>query len=416
MMNTYAPFSSPYYLLVKPVGPACNLRCTYCYYLEKKSLFKSGDAAATPAAPAVMSDDLLEKFIKEYIEAQPTDEVMFTWHGGEPTLLPVSYYEKVVRLQQRYAQGRRIFNSLQTNGTLITKEWCQFFFRNHFLVGVSIDGPADYHDPYRRTPTGKGSFDAVMKGILLLNRYHVEWNALAVVNDRNVNHPLEFYNFFKHIHCHYIQFTPVVERRVTRDDGLTLAPGMTEGGEVTRFSVTAEAWGRFLCAIFDEWVRKDVGQYYVQLFDATLANWVGTTPGLCTLARDCGHAGALEHNGDVYACDHFVYPEYLLGNLRHDTMTQIINNPRRLRFKQIKQQWLPRQCRECRYLFACNGECPRNRFVQDRYGEPYLNYLCAGYYRFFDHVAPYMEFMKRELSANRPPANIMEAIRMSEGR
>ena len=321
---------------------------------------------------------------------------------------PIAFYEKALELQKFYGRGRHIENCIQTNGTLITEEWCKFFKKNAFLVGVSIDGPQEFHDEYRKTAGGGPSFQKVMKGIRLLNKHGVEWNALAVVNDFNVDYPLDFYHFFKEIGCHYIQFTPIVERIVTRSDGLTLAPGMTEGGEITDFSVTPEQWGDFLCTIFDEWVRNDVGNYYVQLFDATLANWVGVTPGICSMSENCGHAGVMEYNGDVYSCDHFVYPEYKLGNLKEKTLYEMMNSAKQMEFAKNKKQRLPQQCKECKFLFACHGECPKNRFLRDRYGIPGLNYLCKGYYKFFEHVAPYMDFMKKEYEAQRPPSNVMK--------
>lgn len=402
-MSTIAPFSRPMYVMLKPAGSLCNLRCKYCYYLEKNELYKD-------SRNHIITDELLEKFIKEYIEAQTMPEVLFTWHGGETLMRPVSFYKKALELQRVYGRGRRIDNCIQTNGTLITDEWCQFFKENNFLVGVSIDGPQEFHDEYRKTATGKPTFRQVMKGINLLNKHGVEWNALAVVNDFNADYPLDFYHFFKEIGCHYIQFTPIVERIVDRADGLTLAPGMQEGGRMADFSVTAEQWGDFLCAIFDEWVHHDVGNYYIQLFDATLANWVGQAPGICTMARECGHAGVMEFNGDVYSCDHFVYPEHKLGNLHSQTIYEMMNSPKQKEFSKMKHLMLPQQCKECNFLFACHGECPKNRFVKDKYGNPGLNYLCSGYHKFFTHVAPYMDFMKNELDHHRAPANVMNHV------
>ncbi len=402
-MSTIAPFSRPMYVMLKPAGSLCNLRCKYCYYLEKNELYKD-------SRNHIITDELLEKFIKEYIEAQTMPEVLFTWHGGETLMRPVSFYKKALELQRVYGRGRRIDNCIQTNGTLITDEWCQFFKENNFLVGVSIDGPQEFHDEYRKTATGKPTFRQVMKGINLLNKHGVEWNALAVVNDFNADYPLDFYHFFKEIGCHYIQFTPIVERIIDRADGLTLAPGMQEGGRMADFSVTAEQWGDFLCAIFDEWVHHDVGNYYIQLFDATLANWVGQAPGICTMARECGHAGVMEFNGDVYSCDHFVYPEHKLGNLHSQTIYEMMNSPKQKEFSKMKHLMLPQQCKECNFLFACHGECPKNRFVKDKYGNPGLNYLCSGYHKFFTHVAPYMDFMKNELDHHRAPANVMNHV------
>ena len=403
-MTTNFAFARPMYVMLKPAGSLCNLRCKYCYYLEKDKLYKQ-------CKNHVISDELLEKFIKEYIEAQTTPQVLFTWHGGETLMRPISFYKRALELQRIYGRGRQIDNCIQTNGTLLTDEWCQFFKDNNFLVGVSIDGPQEFHDEYRRTATNKPTFVKVMNGINLLNKHGVEWNALAVVNDYNADYPLEFYRFFKQIGCKYIQFSPIVERVVKREDGLTLAPGM-QGGDAgfADFSITPEQWGNFLCTIFDEWVHNDVGEYFVQLFDATLANWVGQAPGVCILAEECGHAGVMEFNGDVYSCDHFVYPEHLLGNLHTKTITEMMYSDQQNKFAKMKKQMLPQQCKECKFLFACHGECPKNRFLNDKYGNYGLNYLCKGYRQFFEHVEPYMNFMKRELENHRAPANVMKQI------
>ena len=403
-MTTNFAFARPMYVMLKPAGSLCNLRCKYCYYLEKDKLYKQ-------CKNHVISDELLEKFIKEYIEAQTTPQVLFTWHGGETLMRPISFYKRALELQRIYGRGRQIDNCIQTNGTLLTDEWCQFFKDNNFLVGVSIDGPQEFHDEYRRTATNKPTFVKVMNGINLLNKHGVKWNALAVVNDYNADYPLEFYRFFKQIGCKYIQFSPIVERVVKREDGLTLAPGM-QGGDagLADFSITPEQWGNFLCTIFDEWVHNDVGEYFVQLFDATLANWVGQAPGVCILAEECGHAGVMEFNGDVYSCDHFVYPEHLLGNLHTKTITEMMYSDQQNKFAKMKKQMLPQQCKECKFLFACHGECPKNRFLNDKYGNYGLNYLCKGYRQFFEHVEPYMNFMKRELENHRAPANVMKQI------
>lgn len=403
-MTTNFAFARPMYVMLKPAGSLCNLRCKYCYYLEKDKLYKQ-------CKNHVISDELLEKFIKEYIEAQTTPQVLFTWHGGETLMRPISFYKRALELQRIYGRGRQIDNCIQTNGTLLTDEWCQFFKDNNFLVGVSIDGPQEFHDEYRRTATNKPTFVKVMNGINLLNKHGVEWNALAVVNDYNADYPLEFYRFFKQIGCKYIQLSPIVERVVKREDGLTLAPGM-QGGDagLADFSITPEQWGNFLCTIFDEWVHNDVGEYFVQLFDATLANWVGQAPGVCILAEECGHAGVMEFNGDVYSCDHFVYPEHLLGNLHTKTITEMMYSDQQNKFAKMKKQMLPQQCKECKFLFACHGECPKNRFLNDKYGNYGLNYLCKGYRQFFEHVEPYMNFMKRELENHRAPANVMKQI------
>lgn len=406
-MSTINPFARPLYVMLKPAGSLCNLRCKYCYYLEKNALY-------TEQKNHVISDEMLDKFIREYIEAQTSPDVLFCWHGGETLMRPISFYRRAIELQRKYARGRRIDNTIQTNATMLTDEWCEFFRENNFLVGVSIDGPQEFHDEYRRTATGKPTFHKVMQGIRLLNKHNVEWNALAVVNDFNADYPLEFYNFFKEIGCHYIQFTPIVERRIERNDGLSLAPGMEEGGELVDFSVTPEQWGKFLCTIFDEWVRHDVGTYFIQIFDATLANWVGVQPGLCSLAKECGHAGVMEFNGDVYSCDHFVYPEHLLGNINEKTITEMMYGEKQREFAKLKHELLPQQCRECPVEFACHGECPKNRFTRDKYGNPGLNYLCKGYRQFFEHVKPYMDFMKGELDAKRPPSNVMNFVANAE--
>ena len=403
-MATISPFARPLYVMLKPVGAHCNLACDYCYYLEKLNLYQD-------SSKHIMSDELLEKFIKEYIESQMMPDVLFTWHGGETLMRPLSFYKKALELQQKYAKGRRIDNCIQTNGTMLNDEWCKFFHDHQWLVGVSIDGPQEFHDEYRRNRQGQPSFIKVMKGIELLNKHQVEWNAMAVVNDFNADYPLDFYHFFKKIGCHYIQFTPIVERIFNHQDGRHLA-AVEEGDEkMADFSITPEQWGHFTCTIFDEWVRNDVGDYYIQLFDSTLANWIGEQPGVCSLAKTCGHAGVMEYNGDVYSCDHFVFPQYKLGNIYTKTLVEMMYSDRQQAFGQAKYSSLPGQCKQCPYLFACNGECPKNRFCHTKDGESGLNYLCKGYFQFFSHVAPYMDFMKNELLNQRPPANIMQALK-----
>lgn len=388
-MTTISPFARPLYVMLKPVGAACNLACNYCYYLEKSNLYKHQPKRQ-------MSEELLERFVKDYIEAQTMNEVVFTWHGGEPTLRPLSFYQKAVELQKKYAGGRIIHNSLQTNGTLLTDEWCRFLKANNWLVGISIDGPEAFHDRYRRDSQGRPSWKKVMEGIRLLQHYGVEWNAMAVVNRYNADHPQAFYRFFKSIGCQYIQFTPIVERNVQHADGRHLASiNDADDAPVTDFSVTPEQWGNFLCGLFDEWVKQDIGRVFVQIFDSMLANWVGVAPGTCIYAKECGHAGVMEFNGDVYSCDHFVFPQYKLGNINEHTLIEMLYGEKQRRFSQLKYNKLPRQCKECRWAFACHGECPKNRFVNDRYGNPGLNYLCAGYRRFFEHIAPTMDEMKK---------------------
>lgn len=389
--------------MLKPAGAHCNMACDYCYYLEKSKLYNQ-------LPRQIMTDALLEKFTQEYIQAQTMNEVLFTWHGGETLMRPLGFYKKALKFQRKYASGKRIDNCIQTNGTMLTDEWCRFFKENNWLVGLSIDGPQEFHDEYRRMRGGQPSFNKVMKGIRLLNKYGVEWNAMAVVNDFNGDYPLEFYHFFKEIGCHYIQFAPIVERIIPHSDGRHLADLNDKEAPLADFSVSPEQWGNFLCQLFDEWVCNDVGTYFIQLFDATLCNWMGVQPGICTLGTSCGHAAVMEFNGDVYACDHFVFPEYKLGNIHDHTLVEMLYGKKQQQFGRMKQDSLPQQCRQCDFLFACNGECPKNRFAKTADGESGLNYLCKGFRQFFHHVAPYMDFMKQELNNQRPPSNVMEAI------
>ena len=403
--NIATPFAKPLYVMLKPAGAHCNLACKYCYYLEKSHLYKN-------SLRHLMSDEMLEQFTREYIEAQTMPQVLFTWHGGEPLMRSIDFYKKALALQKKYAHGKQIDNVIQTNGTLLTDEWCEFFAKNHWLVGISIDGPQEYHDHYRVTPAGKPSWEKVMQGIQLLKKHRVEWNAMAVVNAYNAEHPLEFYHFFRDNGCQYLQFTPIVERLTEHEDGRTLA-SLADDREIplADASVTPQQWGNFLCTIFDDWVRHDVGKTFVEIFDCTLANWMGVLPGICAYSKECGHAGVMEHNGDVYSCDHFVFPEYKLGNIREQSLIDMLYGEKQQAFSRLKHTSLPRQCKECDMEFACHGECPKNRFEKDKYGEPGLNYLCQGYYQYYSHVAPYMDFMKRELLAQRPPANIMNVLK-----
>lgn len=402
--NIANPFAKPLYVMLKPAGAHCNLACKYCYYLEKNKLYPT-------AQRHLMSDEMLEQFTREYIEAQTMNQVLFTWHGGEPLLRSIDFYRKALSLQQKYAGGRRIDNVIQTNGTLLTDEWCEFFAQNHWLAGISIDGPQPDHDHYRLTAAGKPSWKKVMQGIKLLKKHGVEWNAMAVVNAYNANHPLEFYRFFKENGCQFLQFTPIVERLTRHEDGRNLA-SLADKDEISlsKASVAPEQWGYFLCAIFDEWVRKDVGKIFVEIFDCTLANWMGISPGICAYSKECGHAGVMEHNGDVYSCDHFVFPEYKLGNIRDHSLIDMLYGEQQQEFSRLKHSSLPRQCKECDMEFACHGECPKNRFMKDKYGDSGLNYLCPGYYHYYQHVAPYMDYMKQELMAQRPPSNIMKVV------
>lgn len=403
-MKTIAPFANPLYVMTKPIGSLCNLRCKYCYYLEKSYLYSDEPATERFA----MDDKTLENFIRQYIEAQTMPQVLFTWHGGEPLMRPIGFYKRVIELQQRYARGHQIDNCIQTNGTMLTDEWCDFFHKNNWLVGISIDGPQEFHDEYRRARGNQPSFYKVMRGINLLKKHHVEWNAMGVVNDFNADYPLEVYHFYKDIGCQFIQFAPIIERILHHTDRRHLASvADKEEGELAEFSVTPEQYAAFACSIFDEWVRNDVGKIYIQLFDSTLARWIGQQPGVCAMAETCGHAAVIEHNGDVYSCDHFVFPEYLLGNINHNSITAMMYSDRQQAFGRAKRNQLPSQCKSCEWLFACNGGCPKDRFCQTEDGEDGLNYLCEGYRQFFSHVAPYMDYMKNELLHHRPPANVM---------
>ena len=391
------PFGIPFSVMAKPVGSACNLRCKYCYYLEKGNYYKKGESH-------LMNDETLEHFIREYIASQPTREVVFNWHGGEALLRPIEFYRKIINLQQKYGQNRDISNTIQTNATLLTDEWCRFFKKYNWLVGVSIDGPKSLHDKYRLNGKGGSSFGDVMDGIELLNKHRVDWNILATVNAANADYPKETYTFLKNLGTPFIQFTPVVER--IKEDGMLAHQG-EEDIKLADFSVTPEQWGKFMCEVFDLWVKTDVGEVYVQLFDATLANRMGAIPPVCTMAKECGDALAVEFNGDVYSCDHFVFPDYKLGNIHRDPFWRMTMNNRQKKFGSAKFDTLPKQCLECEYLWACHGECPRNRFIKTDEPGKNLNYLCEGYRMFFRHVTPAMNFMKAELDAQRPPANIM---------
>lgn len=398
--------SFPIYVMAKPVGPLCNMDCEYCYYLEKSKLYHARKRFR-------MSDETLERFTQSYIQCQPGPFVQFTWHGGEALLPGIDFYRKALKFQQRYGRQREIQNCIQTNGLLITDEWCRFFKDNNFLVGISIDGPEDMHDYYRKDCGGKGTFSRVMKGIERLQRHGVEFNTLSVLHDYNVRFPLEIYHFFKDIGSRYMQFSPIVERLGTRPDGLellTAAENDDREAELAPWSVDPIAYGDFYIAIFDEWVRRDVGQYFIQLFDATLAGTVGEQPGVCLYAKTCGHAMAMEHNGDVYACDHFVYPEYKRGNIYEKTLVEMALSEEQLQFGKDKQHALPAQCRSCRFLKLCNGECPKNRIAFSSDGEYGLNYLCEGLKRYFAHVEPAMKYMAEELRNQRPPASIMKKL------
>jgi len=360
-----------------------------------------------------MSYNLLEIFIKQYIAVQQVPVIQFVWQGGEPTLLGLDYFKKIVDLQKKYAEGKKIDNAFQTNGTQLDDEWCSFFKKNNFLVGVSIDGPKQIHNAHRFFRNGTPSFDNVLHGINLLHKHKVDFNTLTVIHNYNVHHALEIYNFLKLIGSGYIQFIPIVERKKKVSDPGVLSLVGPEDKEalVTDWSVRPEDYGNFLISVFNEWVKRDVGSVFVQQFDATLANWVGESPGICVFSETCGDAVVLEHNGDVYSCDHFVYPENKLGNIKNSTLFSMVISEKQQQFGYNKYSKLPKQCIHCEYRFACNGECPKHRFLKTADDEPGLNYLCNAYKKFFAHVHPYMQFMGDELKANRAPSNVMNWVK-----
>ena len=386
-----------------PIGPICNLDCKYCFYLEKESLYPLVEKWA-------MDPDVLESYIRQYIEAQDTPQIAFAWQGGEPTLLGVDYFRHVVELEKKYANGKQISNAFQTNGVLLNDEWAELFLENRFLVGISIDGPRELHDAYRVDKSGQPTFDRVLRGIDVLKRRQVEFNTLTTVHRANADEPLEVYRFLKAHGSGFMQFIPIVERvaqQVTKDGLRLIAPDFSGAAQVSPWSVEPRQFGRFLCAIFDEWVRKDVSRRFVQLFDVSLELWSGMEASLCVFRKTCGAALAIEHSGDLYSCDHFVYPENRLGNIMESPLAALAGSAQQQRFGDAKESTLPRYCRECDVRFACNGECPKHRFTTTPDGEPGLNYLCAGYKMFFHHIDPYMCFMAAELAAQRPPANVM---------
>jgi uncharacterized protein len=392
-----------FHIIAKPIGPLCNLDCTYCFYLEKEDLYPGQKDFR-------MSDDILESFIRQKIENHRVPQVSFAWQGGEPTLLGVDFFRRVVALQNKYANGKKIDNALQTNGILLNDEWCDFFSENNFLVGLSIDGPEEIHNKYRINKSGKPTFNKVMNGIEVLKKNNVEFNTLTAVQRDNSNKPSEVYRFLKEIGSRFLQFIPIVER-VQQSLGVlenklvsTIHPHQSQ---VSNWSVDPLSLGNFLCVIFDEWVREDVGDYFIQLFDVTLSAWLGMESSLCLFRETCGQAMAIEHNGDLYSCDHYVFPEYKLGNIMDDPLSSLIGSDFQSKFGQDKLDNLPQYCRDCQVRFACHGECPKHRFTETPDGEAGLNYLCAGYKRFFTHVDPYMKFMANELLNKRPAKNVM---------
>jgi uncharacterized protein len=397
-------------VMVKPTGPVCNLNCTYCYYLEKKNLYSGNKDFRMP-------EEVLENFIRQFIESHEVPVVTFTWQGGEPTLLGLEYFQRAIELQKKYAGGKTIENAFQTNGTRLNEAWCKFFTDNKILVGISIDGTEHNHDHYRMTASGGATFKRVMKGIELLHKHKVEFNTLSCVNDYNVHYASETYRFLKKIGSGFIQFIPVVERMARQSDQkqlILVAPIHGDDASVTPWSVNPEDYGKFLNTIFDEWVKVDVGKCFVQIFDVTLANWVGEMPGLCVFSETCGDAMVMEHNGDLFSCDHFVYPEYFLGNINDKTLIDLTKSQFQFDFGIDKRNKLPRYCLNCDVRFACHGECPKHRFAKTPDGKSGLNYLCPAYKMFFHHVEPYMEYMTKELKNKRAPANVMTWIRNKE--
>jgi uncharacterized protein len=392
-----------FHVMAKPTGPICNLDCKYCFYLEKENLYPENSDWTMPA-------DVLENFVRRYIEGQQAQNVSFAWQGGEPTLLGVDFFRNIVNLQKKYAGGKQIENAFQTNGVLLDDEWCEFLAENKFLVGLSIDGPRKLHDSYRVDKGGQPTFDRVLRGLEYLKKHGVEFNTLTVVHRKNSYFPHEIYRFLKEIGSRFMQFIPIVERIAAVPDpsGLVLiGPRDTERAQVSGWSVEAPQYGKFLSSIFDEWVRHDVGRYFVQTFDVALESWLGLDQSLCVFRKTCGTALAIEHNGDLYSCDHYVYPENRLGNIMEHSLEAMVNSRQQLEFGLAKRELLPSYCRECTVRFACNGECPKHRFIRTPDGEDGLNYLCAGYKIFFQHIDPYMRFMAEELRRRRPPANVM---------
>jgi uncharacterized protein len=400
------------HVVAKPIGPACNLNCVYCFYLEKQALFGPGEQYR-------MSDDVLSAFIISYISSQPTPVVDFVWQGGEPTLLGLGFFKRVVELQRPFIEQKTIKNSLQTNGMLLTDEWCSFLRKNQFMVGISIDGPKEIHDRYRRDRSGKGTFDQVMRGLRLLQKHEVEYNVLASVARETARQPLEVYRFLRDQGIEFIQFAPIVERKADvcgSQYGLRLAEPASldkeeQQTEVTPWSVISGEYGDFLIAIYEEWVRHDVGRVFVMNFEWALNAWIGNHSPVCIHAEQCGRSLVIEHNGDIYACDHCVYPRYRLGNILTGTLAPMVEKSLRSGFGVNKETALPRWCRECDVLGACQGGCPKHRFAKTCYDEPGLQYLCAGYKKFFLHIRKYLRAMATLLEHGLPASRVMDAIK-----
>jgi len=408
---TTEPAQIGHHVVAKPVGPLCNLDCDYCFYLEKQSLHgKTTDCR--------MSDEVLGTFIRKYIESQPTPVVEFVWQGGEPTLLGVDFFRRVVALQAPYARQKTITNSLQTNGTLLNDEWCRFLKQYNFIVGLSLDGPREVHDRYRRDRKGRGSFDSVKRGLKRLQKHGVDYNVMASVARETAQRPLEVYQFFKQEGIEFIQFVPIIERipaMAEQQSGLSLAgPALLDRTEpntaITDWTVLPEEYGDFLIAIYEEWVRKDVGKTFVMNFEWALNSWIGNPAPVCVHARRCGRSLVIEHNGDVFACDHYVYPEYRLGNILTDDLSAMVMSSLQTGFGEEKEEALPLWCQECDVLAACQGGCPKHRFAQSPYQEAGRHYLCAGYRKFFMHIRKYLHAMTTLLGHGLPVTEVMKAI------
>ncbi len=388
------------HILAKPNGAICNLACSYCYFLDKSLLY--------PNSKFRMSEETLDAYIKQLIETHRSNEVTVAWQGGEPTLMGVEFYRKAIQIQEKYRRpGMTFENTMQTNGTLLDDEWCQFFKENNFLIGLSLDGPRHLHDFYRVDKSGAPTFDKVIRGLRLLQKHEVEYNILTTVNHNNADHPVEVYRFLRdEIGTKWIQFIPVIERM--NPDGLNL---IQVGDRLSPRSVRPEQFGRFLIQVFDEWVHNDVGQIFVQTFEAALRNWMRLpSSGMCVFDKTCGYGLALEHNGDLYSCDHFVEPDYLLGNINQLPLLELVSSDEQYRFGENKCDTLPKYCLECPVLFACNGECPKNRFLLTPDGEPGLNYLCAGYKAFFQRADGPMKIMAMLLFNDRHASEVMQIL------
>lgn len=399
--------------MAKPSGSICNLDCKYCFYLEKDKLYPDRNKNWK------MSDETLELFIKQQINAQQGQDVDIAWQGGEPTLLGIKFYEKAVELAEKHRGSKDVHFTFQTNGILIDDNWCKFFKRNNVLVGISIDGTAELHDAYRVTRSGKPTHDKVMSGIEYLIRHNIEFNTLTVVNNVNAKHPLEVYRFLKSIGSKFMQFIPLVEQSASdvSETELTLIhPDSKLKASVTDWSVPAWQYGEFLNKIFDEWVRRDVASIYVQTFDTTLGSWCNQGGGACTFAPTCGSALALEANGDLYTCDHYVYPEYKLGNIHEIPIKTLHQSDKAVGFGVAKKSRLTPECKSCDFKFACNGGCPKQRFTSSRSGAHHHNYLCDGYLHYFKHTAPYMAAMRGLLNSGRPASDIMQLFHRHESR